>query len=263
MTAFLIVLAISPAIVAGHLGPTIVCYTATQPVTIDGKWTSKSEWNDTGETQLFVGDGNGVGYFRVKHDGTWLFVLAESLINTAVEYNTTLGFGDYMAVFLDTLHNDGKSPATDDYRFIAGWVNASYTRIVTRKGTGTGWSDSGPVEEVQAKIGLDSGNSPHAPHPHVVGEFRIPLNIIAIGTFGFFIRFGDSSEVLTMAFYWPGPSLADQSVDPSSWGNVSYSNQSIPEFSDTLLVVALVLLSALAVFRFGKRRSRLFREQGS
>jgi ABC-type multidrug transport system fused ATPase/permease subunit len=54
-----------------------------------------------------------------------------------------------------------------------------------------------------------------------------------------------------------------QSIDPSSWGNMSISLSTIPEFSNTLLVVVLVVLSALAIFRFGKRWSRLFREQGS
>ena len=261
MTAFLIVLTISPAIVAGHLGPTIVCYTATQPVTIDGKWTSKSEWNDTGETQLLVADGNGVGYFRVKQDRTWLYVLAESLIDTSAENNA--GKADYAQVLLDTLHDGGNAPMVDDYFFAPWYENTSYTGMHTEKGTGTGWQSADPVEGMQAKIGLDTGNSPHQPHPHVTVEFRIPLSIIRIGTFGFFIRMGDSSNVLTMHFYWPGPTMADQSIDPSSWGNVSISLGTIPEFSNTLLVVALVILSALAVFRFGKRRSRLFREQGS
>jgi len=259
LAAFFTTLAVSSTMVAGHLGSTVTCYSLTQPVTVDGKWTTKSEWNDTAETQLLVADGTAVGYFRVKHDATWLYILAESLIDTSLDYDSANDASDYMGVFLDTVHNDGKSPASDDYRFVASWINASYTRVTTRKGDGAGWSETSPVEGVQAKIALDTDNSPHPPYPHVAGEFKIPLSIIAIGTFGFFIRFGDYSVILgtpgslTKAFYWPGPSLADQSIDPSAWGNVSYSREPIPEFSSTWLIIATSVLAVIVIFRLSKK----------
>lgn len=231
--AILAFLAVSPATVTGHLGETVTCYLLTEPVTLDGKWTSNSEWKDAQEAQLLVADGTAVGYFRVKQDRTWLYVLAESLIDKDVEYNSTTDNGEWMQVFLDTLHDDGKSPKTDDYQFGFLWVDATHMQINIRKGTGTDWTRVDPIEGVEAKIGTDTGNSPHPPYPHVVGEARLPLSLIGIATFGFFIRFVDSSEVLTKWFYWPGLTLADQGVDPSSWGNVAYSMEPIPEFSLT------------------------------
>jgi len=241
--------------VSGHLGPTITCYLLTEPVTIDGKWTSRTEWNDTAETPLLVADGTAVGYFRVKHDLTWLYVLAESLIDQAVGYNSTTDNGDWMQIFLDTLHDDGKSPrGNDDYLFGALWVNASYTEVTTKKYY-TDWTRVSSVEGVEAKIGVDTGNSPHPPHPHVVGEMRIPLSIVGTATFGFFMRFVDASEALTKWFYWPGPTLADQGTDPSSWGNVSYSTQPIPEFPGTWIVMTASVLGIALIFRLNKKRS--------
>jgi len=251
----LILLIVSPATVAADLGETVTCYLLTEPVTIDGAWTSKTEWNDAEEVKMLVGDGNADGYFRVKFDDNWLYVLAESLINTSVEYNSAKGFGDYYSVFLDTAHNHGKSPSTDDYRFYANWRSTGNTELKLGKGNGTGWDwSSTPPEGTQVSIGLDTGNSPHTPHPHVVGEFRLPLSIIQIGTFGFFIRFGDSTEALNMHFYWPGPTMANQAIDPSSWGNVSINNNPIPEFSSVWLIMLTMVTVVLVIFRRNRRR---------
>jgi hypothetical protein len=94
------------------------------------------------------------------------------------------------------------------------------------------WNLSNPLlAGVQAKIGLDAGNSPHVPHPHVVGEFKIPLSVgVSLGSeFGLFIRLSDSTNAgsgpydLTKHFYWPGPTFAPQAFDPGSWGDIVLS----------------------------------------
>jgi len=203
----------------------VTCYSILQPVTVDGKWTSVTEWVDAAEVPMYVGAGNAVGYFRVKHDASYLYVLAESGSDTAVEQY------DWMEVFLDTLHNHGL-PSTDDYRFRAVWMTATSVNVLNWKGNGTDWSPPNPLlAGVQAKIGLDAGSSPHVPHPHVVGEFKIPLSVgVSLGSeFGLFIRLSDSTVYLsgtydlTKHFYWPGPSLAPQAVDPGSWGDIVLS----------------------------------------
>lgn len=237
------------------------CYLLTQPVTIDGKWTSESEWTDAQELQLFAADGDGVGYFRVKSDEGWLYVMAESLVDTWAEYNSGKGVGDSYSVFIDTLDNDGKSPSSDDYWFYAEWKDASHTGLVTRRGNGTDWREIDPIAGVEARIGLDMVKSPHEPHPHMAGEFKIPLSVIGIGTFGFFIRFVDSSQNLKMWLYWPGPTLGDQGVDPSSWGKVSISNNPIPELSHTWLIVASSVATVTAMFRLRKKRGRQTQER--
>ena len=203
----------------------VSCYSLVQPVTVDGKWTSATEWMDAAEVPMYVGAGNAVGYFRVKHDASYLYVLMESLADSAVEYNSTQGYGDWMQVFLDTLHDHGL-PSSDDYWLSASYVNPTLTRVGEWRGNGTDWNSVPSVlAGLQVKISLDTGNSPHAPHPHVVGEFKIPLSAgISLGSeFGFLVRLGDSSESWSMHFYWPGPSWGPQYDDPGSWGDVVLS----------------------------------------
>lgn len=252
--AVLTLLVISPVFVDASLGKPLTCPLSTQAVVIDGKWTSKSEWNDTAETKLLVGAGSAEGFFRIKHDATWLYVLSESLVDKALEYDTTTGHGDWMQIYLDTLHDEGKSPKTDDYKMWAAWTNPSYMDILARKGTGTGWGDVFQLDGLQVKIGLDSGNSPHSPTPHVVAEWKIPLSIIGKTEFGLFVRgVSDSSEVETMHLYWPGPTQADQGVDPSSWGTVTLSSVPIPEFTSAWLIVVASVLAVMVISRKATR----------
>jgi len=200
---------------------------ATQSVTIDGRWTDPLEWRDAAETKMHAAEGNGVGYFRVKQDATWLYILAESLVDTAVEYNGTNDSGDRMCLFLDTLHNGGTSPQFDDYRLIADWRNSTHTAISASRGNGTNWVNTSPVLNLQGKIGIDTGNSPHDPHPHVVGEFKLPISFTG-RDFGVFMRLVDSlldtGNGLTMWLYWPGPVQVEQASNPSTWRSVVVQN---------------------------------------
>lgn len=234
LAIFLTTLTFSPMAVTGHLGTPVTAYLLTQPVTLDGKWTSTSEWSDAPETRMYPAEGDGVGYFRVKHDSTYLYVLAESLVDTSIEYNSAADWGDTMTVFLDTLHNGETKPATDDYRFRFFYQADGLTVLKTHKGDGSGWVRIVSPEGVEAMVALDTGNSPHAPHPHVTGELRIPMSILPVATFGFFIRFDDTSlfisenpppEALRMHLYWPGPTEAEQGKDTSNWGDVSLSDK--------------------------------------
>jgi hypothetical protein len=241
--------------VSASIGAPVTCPLLTQAVTIDGKWTSTTEWTDAPEIQMTVASGNGVGYFRVKHDATNLYVLGESLVDTAVEYNSTAGMGDYMSVFLDTLYNQGTAPQTDDYRFIAYYVSATNTTIMTRKGDGTAWVRVAPVQGVKAMVGLDDGNSPHPPHPHVIFEMSIPLSLILGSTFGFFIRLSDSSvwwsnsnQAYAMHFFWPNGGSAPQGVEPSSWGTITISSTPILEFSSSPLTTTFAVLVFAGVY---------------
>jgi hypothetical protein len=114
---------------------------------------------------MAIAEGNGVGYFRVKHDATYFYVLGEFLAATSLTFSTANDHGDIFMVFLDTLHNQGSTPKTDDYGFRGLWANVTYTHIVTWQGNGTSWVNTSPVNGVEGMIALDTGNSPHTPHP--------------------------------------------------------------------------------------------------
>jgi hypothetical protein len=264
MAMFFTILAASSVLVSASIGSPVTCPMLTQPVTIDGKWTSTTEWTDAPEIQMSVAVGNGLGYFRVKHDATTLYILGESLVDTAVEYNSTAGMGDYMSVFLDTLYNQGTAPQTDDYKLIAYYVGAGNTYRMTSKGNGTNWAQANPVQGLQAMIDLDTGNSPHPPHPHVTFEMSIPLNIIPASPFGFFIRLDDSStwwsesdQAYAMHFFWPNGGTAPQAVDPSAWGTITISGAPIPEFSSSWLIAAVAIFT-VAVLAKAHRKARTY-----
>ena len=254
LASVLLLLVVSPAIANAFLGTPVTCYLATQPVTIDGKWTTKSEWNDTAETKLLV-EGTLEGYFRIKHDSSWLYVLADLPGDTQLSYSAAKKHGDYAQVFFDPLYNDGSKPRTDDYKYAA-WYNKTGTELVAREWAGTDWSDNwwSSTADLDAKIGMDTGNSPHSPPAHVVVEFRVPLGIIKGTTFGFFIRAVDSSEADTMHWYWPGPVTGDQEYAPNTWRTVNLSSIAIPEFSSSWLIAAVTVLMVVAFTRAHRKR---------
>lgn len=227
-TVILSILALSSVVVSASIGTPVTCPLLKQPVTIDGKWSSATEWSDAPEIQMAIAQGNGVGYFRVKHDATYLYVLGEFLAATSLTYSTVNDHGDIFMVYLDTLNNQGHTPKTDDYGFRAFWTNATYTFVQTKKGNGTNWLNISPVDGVQAMIALDTSNSPHTPHPHVTAEFRIPLSIISTPTFGFFASFLDSAEAMSTHFFWPNGGQVDQKMDPSTWGTITISSTPTP-----------------------------------
>jgi hypothetical protein len=237
---------------------------ATQRVIIDGKWTTKSEWNDTTEIQLLQGNlAPGPGYFRIKHDSSWLYLLADLPGDTQAEYSMAKGHGDYMQVFIDPLNDDGSKVRTDDHEYEAWYSNAKWNGIypahmelVAQEWTGTKWSKNlwSSTEDLNAKIGNDTGNSPHPPSPHVVAEFRIPLSIIKGTTFGFFMRYVDSSESEAMHWYWPGGGIWIQAHTPNTWGSVNLSRVAVPEFSGAWLVVTAVMFAVALIFRSRKLR---------
>jgi len=112
---------------------------------------------------------------------------------------------------------------------------------------------------LEAKIGLDTGNSPHSPYPHAVGEMKIPLSIIQEATFGFFIRgVSDSSDADALHLFWDTgfDVTADWGVDPSTWGNVILSTTAIPEFSAAWLIVAATIFTVTVIFRSKKSGDR-------
>jgi hypothetical protein len=236
----ILVLAVSPAMVASSPEkPSVICPLLTQPVTIDGKWTSTTEWTDAPETQMTPAAGNGTAYFRCKHDATYVYILGESLVDTEAESyvttvnNLTLAKGDIMGMNLDTRHNDGELPSTDDYEFAANYVNASYTQLLLSIGNGKAWVPTVHIPGgAEAVINLDTENSPHPPHPHVTGEFKIPLSLIQAQVFGFYMFIDDSSGALDMSFSWPaaGPMIVSS---PSEWGDMWIS--SAPLQSSTIV----------------------------
>lgn len=95
---------------------------SSKPVTIDGRWTTPDEWSDASLTVIPVYRDsalNGTGCLYAKHNATDFFFLVDFVSATQL-----IPSSDYASITIDSLHNDGNSPQTDDRRF-----NSQYHQV--------------------------------------------------------------------------------------------------------------------------------------
>ena len=204
---------------------------ATQVLpTIDGKWTSPTEWTDGGVTMI----GQEVA-FRSK----WDF---GDVVTTrfVVEFfsDTTNDTGDYWQVCLDGDQSGGTAPQSGDYKFeIRG-----HTNIVWYQGNGTGWTQIAPVAgEIEWANSISA--SPSNGTPHWILEFNKPKNAgtIQLGIlWNFRLAAYDASNPSAGVKAWP-PTSPDV---PNGWGIENYTMDPIPE---SLSIGVVVLLSSAAL----------------
>lgn len=86
--------------VSARLGAPVTAPLLTQPVTVDGKWTSAAEWSDVAETKMAVAEGNSVGYLRVKHGPVNLFILGDFPAATSLRAAALAVFSPELRVVL-------------------------------------------------------------------------------------------------------------------------------------------------------------------
>ena len=238
-------LAASPA--KAYSGTPTTCHLLSNPVTVDGKWTTLEEWSDSLETPLyksFSSTLNGTGYFYTKHDSDYVYALLDFISDASQDQY------DQSVVFLDTGHDGGSVAKVDDYAFALIWTNMTSSRFSMWKGTGAGWQtvDSQiafltPVPGSLAASSLSA--SPRSSTLHMVYEFRIPKTIFAASSSSIGLAMvlahkaaPPSAEVLLT---WPRDTLRDI---PDKWGELTFSSTPIPEFPNpTTVLVALVALT--------------------
>jgi hypothetical protein len=200
--------------------------------TIDGKWTSPTEWTDGGVTMI----GQEVA-FRSK----WDF---GDVVTTrfVVEFfsDTTNDTGDYWQMCLDGDQSGGTAPQSGDYKFeIRG-----HTNLVWYQGNGTGWTQIAPgAGEIEWANSISA--SPPNSTPHWILEFNKIKNAgtIQLGIlWNFRLAAYDASNPSAGVKAWP-PTSPDV---PNGWGIENYTSDPIPE-SLSLGVVVLLSSAALIV----------------
>src|SRR5665647_2158248 len=100
-----------------------VPYSADEP-TVDGQWSTPSEWNDASEYKLSQGE-TLTAYFRLQNNDTHFFMLVDFISDQHQS-----GYDDLWVMF-DTLDDGGNVPSQDDYLFICKNGN-----VIVRQGTG-------------------------------------------------------------------------------------------------------------------------------
>jgi hypothetical protein len=210
--------------------------------------------------------GNGTSYLRTKHDSTNLYVLVDFVSSHYTRSEFALN-----ALFLsfDGRHDDGTLPRKDDFQL------NGYASGPTRKGPyirwGTeagGWKGlSGPSWdpkpesikiEWSSNCALDLYNSSE----HLVWEVAIPLTFFNSSIVGFQVYITEGEilfglEYPGQALVWPeGPPVTTRTNDnPATWGDLTFSASPIPEFSQAIIPIILVL--SFAFLFYTRRRASL------
>jgi len=235
----LILLAFPVSVQAGK-GQKITSLPLTNPVTIDGKWTTIDEWTDGVDF-----DCGGYGWIALKDDSSFLYVL--------VDYtrDTRAAAGDFAWIVWDQKNDGGSKPRSDDYDLLMRYENESSYDVFFYQGTGTGWDFFNPKPASSLGIAgassTDATSDPHSKESHLTYEFRLPRRILdnstVITTIGFYAGGSDESSGI-----WIGVPRAGDYRKPDTWGQLTFSVP-IPEFSQVLVTMALLIVTLSMMLR--------------
>lgn len=148
------------------------------PVTIDGKWTTVNEWNDSQEIPMEYNiynkyKNNGTSYLRVKHDDNYLYILIDVPSHV---YPTRL----LSNVYVDPEDNGGWQPQPDDYCYsYFAYAGGEYEiKYIVVDGRWEFYHYRGITNtDIRNNISAskNSINNPYSKISHAIYEYRIPL----------------------------------------------------------------------------------------
>jgi parallel beta-helix repeat protein len=197
--------------------PIIDVKSGTTP-SIDGV-ISPGEWDDADSFMFFNDQGEIRIYF--KHDDSSLYFMSDIV-------DSTYYWGDDIVIGIDTEHNGGTSPQSDDYQF---YIMREVTNSEIRRGTGSGW-ESVPVNEWAG---------------HVINETSSNATtwIAEISISYAFLNIVDGEQIMGIElrsydndpqdwYNWPADGLED---DPMTWANMQSSDKWGLEDTSNILYV--------------------------
>ncbi|MBS7632967.1 hypothetical protein KEJ15_05020 [Candidatus Bathyarchaeota archaeon] len=228
--------------------------------TIDGQWTTATEWTDASETKL-ENTVNMTGYLRVKHNSTCIFIL----LDFATDYSRSTY--DLVGVCFDRFDNGGILPQSDDYLF---GIQAGQTpsQVDIFQGTGTGEQPRDAwtrvfLFDVEGRANYSHVNDPYeGTLDHRTYEFQIPCKYLgAAEGYGFYAFACDyhSNSMLEWPLNAGGnwtrmQPLFNVPPSPQNWGTMA--DNFIPEFSSNIFAL-LLILAVLAATLVNKKKFRL------
>jgi hypothetical protein len=242
---FLCSLMLTGIVYAGNSAYSISEYWLANPTTIDGKWTTSSEWTDTGHTFM---TGNATGKFAYKADINVDFATYFIIEMLGDNTNNT---GDYVQLCLDNDNTATTAPSSTCYM-----VQINGNRNLTLyQGTGTGWKEVSSSEITWAET---LGTSMWGATPHWIIEIKDSSKTDGI------VQTGQPPNGLRVAAYdasnsqfaaWAPGSSANV---PSTWGVIADYQSTIPEglSAGTIVGTFLLLASALTLVSFIQLRKR-------
>ena len=198
------------------------CFTFTNKIIVDGKWTTLDEWDDAIEETLDFGKGSGEAYLRVKHDAENLYVLVDFL--TYYEIKT----GDSCMVVLDTKHDGGSMIQPDDLAVLIRWnTPTEIYPAIQWEGWVADWEFLPSDFEVNSSI--DAEQDPYSTTPHLIFEFKIPKSSFKSSstTLGFLVFLICDNENLNAAL-----PLVQEALKPDNWADLIFFGGTIQIYQD-------------------------------
>jgi hypothetical protein len=227
---------------------TITNYLKDAAATVDGKWTSSTEWTDAMTAPSLPSS-------LLFREG-WTFP-GDIIEYVLIEFYTdkTNDPGDFFQYCMDVAVNGGSAPQSDD--ILINYTGHNQLRLY--KGNGTGWAPwTPPSSAAVAAANTMTGSQMYAP-AHWIFELtmdRSDSNFdISAGGYVAGIRVAayDASNASQGIVSWPPTSTQNA---PSTWGSESGQYAAIPE-APTILPVALISFIAVAVsIYFFQRKPR-------
>ncbi len=241
---------------------------STEVPTVDGQWSTPSEWNHASEYRLTQGSLEQlVAYFRLQNNGTHLFMLVDFISDQSQS-----GYDDLWVMF-DTMDDGGNVPSQDDYLFMC--KNDS---IRVRQGTGQpsqpgqeSWGRFNTQPESKYSVGFSHTNDPYEnQHDHETHELSIPLSFLTANkNMGFWAEVSDGNSgyvawpvhISKVPMYEGAVTIVSPPL-PYDWGDIAIDaaptttptpTPSVPEFSWLIILpLFLSMLSVAMILRYRK-----------
>jgi hypothetical protein len=225
---------------ATRAGTDIQNYLGAADATVDGKWTTATEWTDAATATPIPAS----FVWREK----WSMPAGDIIEWTLVEFNTdnTNDAGDYFQLCFDPANNGGAAPQTDDIR-IDYIGHAGQAGVTLYKGTGTGWAVYTTwTWGTTLTISEQRTSSQLNPAQHWILEMmstRAGIFDTSGGGYtpGIRIAVYDASNAAAGVQAWPSASSRD---NPADWGLETGVYGAIPE---SITLVPLFAIGAVAV----------------
>ncbi len=216
-------------------------YQESNAVTLDGKWTNNSEWDDAATSNI-VGTNGVSGIFRDKYELVGTFGGSDFDVIDAylIEFFTdkTNDTGDYVQLCYDTLQSGGSSLLSTDLMVQISGHNGTVQKFV---GSGANWAPGSIVNLQWAQavsISKLNGTNPHWTTEIAFDKYNngggISTNIM--------IALYDASNSAAGIQTWPPGARV---TNPSTWGvNDASALTTIPE---GLGIGSMVMLASVTV----------------
>lgn len=217
---------------------------STNVPTIDGAWTTPTEWQGASENMINNGY-NWTAYLRIEHNGTYLFILIDF---TSDQTNSS---SDNAWIYFDTKDDGGTHPQTDDYEF----DTTGFRQVNGSAAPPQYWVNMTPPAGAVMAKGFSYLNDPYDnTTDHEIYEFRIPCSFLGGGhVYGFYAAVMDSSTHTIL--HWPVAS-SDPS-NPSLWGDIYSGTQFAPELSLSIIIPLLLSITLVTTALRWRKRTRL------